>query len=416
MVNKALEEIVKYFLQHGTEMNLVNHSKQTALHCAAGYGQESVIDILPNNNANAALKDDEEQLPLHCSSGNGNIAIVKKLLEVEVVKAQVEDQDIYGQTALHTAARRGHDKTVSILLRYMRRDGICTSNFRGQMARRLAAGCGSEEVVRLLRLLLRQIRECSDSLIPFFGACCAEKLSTLNGCVAVTSLEDDFEKVPLEKHSRIATIAWPGEQLLYLQETHGSIREHVRLQGDTVWNGGGTVIGQAKLCSPIAATAWQQNEGHRLPSTENGSISILHGWADKQKWQLGAKIEDAASGSVLSVVDFEHLGHRGIRLYYEQQSIISIIRKACWDNVQNASRAENGAPGYYLGGGKFPKQPGAYMSAVCWKRQVLEIRLYLSTESGIREHRYSGGWVQWHITEDVKGSAGPVSAFRWGSD
>ncbi|TGO28133.1 hypothetical protein BPAE_0032g00760 [Botrytis paeoniae] len=146
----GLYKTVEIFLKYGADIDLVDYSNQTALHCASGGGQHALVDLLLRNNANVLLKDYEEQTPLHCASGYGDLTTFERLIKVEELKAQVAAQDIYGQTALHNAARRGHTEIVRILLQHMDLTAVLSSNNRKQTALHLAAGCGSVEVINLL--------------------------------------------------------------------------------------------------------------------------------------------------------------------------------------------------------------------------------------------------------------------------
>ncbi len=138
------------FLDHGADVNLLDHSKQTALHCAAGYGHEGVVDLLLERSADVTKKNEEEQTPLHCASGNGNLSIVVKLLVADISKKSTVAKDIYEQTALHLAAKRGYEEVVETLISQMEWHDVTLRDGNNRMALHLAAGFGSEEVVEML--------------------------------------------------------------------------------------------------------------------------------------------------------------------------------------------------------------------------------------------------------------------------
>ncbi len=80
--------------------------------------------LLLNRSAEPALADEEEQSPLHIASGNGQLSIVKRLLRAYDSGTNKAALDIYGQTALHLAARRGHESVVCTLIAELGRDSI----------------------------------------------------------------------------------------------------------------------------------------------------------------------------------------------------------------------------------------------------------------------------------------------------
>ncbi|KAL6693876.1 hypothetical protein J3F84DRAFT_74083 [Trichoderma pleuroticola] len=221
-------------------------------------------------------------------------------------------------------------------------------------------------------------------------------------------------------------------------------------------------MSRAKRCSPIAATAWQESAGHRQPrvhvyfiNEENllreriwdpmlhwtdgtlnalnidvspssqlsatswgdgnimlcyqGNDDVIHvldGWAHDAVWKIGATIEEADSDSPLAVTNFEHLGFRAARLYFK---LNGIIREACWDEVRDDVRAP---PRYYLGECHKESSDKASISALAWKSESLEMRLYLSSGNILHDTRYSGGWLDFNISGHGDGH---ITAVRWAS-
>lgn len=143
---RGYSAIVGRLLDSQVDVNLRDHSSQTALHCAAGNQRELVVDILLRQEATVTLKDAEERTPMHHAAGSGNINIVRKLLDKS--KPQFDIRDNNGQTALHFAAKRGHDDVVQGLLEAGADPRLEDS--RKGAALHFAAGYGSEDVVKTL--------------------------------------------------------------------------------------------------------------------------------------------------------------------------------------------------------------------------------------------------------------------------
>ncbi|KAI1497420.1 hypothetical protein F5X99DRAFT_396847 [Biscogniauxia marginata] len=260
--------------------------------------------------------------------------------------------------------------------------------------------------------------------------------------------EKALDEIPIEEHTSIAAIDWSSEQRLYIQGTDGGIRQLTRRQHDSFWEGGRTQdkIGIGKLCSPVAATAWQQTSGYGQPAIrvyfldkdnyiqerawdpvsgwndgrlnsyrikaapsselavtswgsgniilcyqdDDSTIRILNGWALRSQWKRGTTLEHAALFSPLAVVNFEHLGRRGLSLLckFKDES----FKELCWDKVED-ERRENSD--YYIGGCEMQAAPEVSTSAIAVKQVDQGIFIYSSTAKGIHENRYRGGWLGW---------------------
>lgn len=139
--------IVEYLLYCNAEVIYIqDHSNQTALHCAAGNQQETIVDILLRRGATVTVYDIQRRTALHYAAGTGNANIVSNILHQRGVQFNVKDQD--GQTPLHFAAKRGHKEVVKSLLKCA---DPTIKDKKGQTALHLAAGYGSKEVVEMLR-------------------------------------------------------------------------------------------------------------------------------------------------------------------------------------------------------------------------------------------------------------------------
>lgn len=142
--------VVQQFLVRGADVNQLDHSSQTALHCAAAYGHADITKLLLEHGATIDIKDEEEQLPLHCASVQGQLKVVEMLLEHDITGATLLSEDYYGQIPLHCAAKRGFTDVVRFLIGKMKNNAVMETDARQRTALHLAAGYGSEAVVRLL--------------------------------------------------------------------------------------------------------------------------------------------------------------------------------------------------------------------------------------------------------------------------
>ncbi|KAL7926017.1 hypothetical protein ACQKWADRAFT_171945 [Trichoderma austrokoningii] len=146
--------IVDYLLSRGANVNLQDHSGQTALHCAAGYGHEDIVDTLLQHSANISLRDSEGRTALHYAAGCGKSEIVKNLLSGSEGEASIAIRDEDGQTALHFAAKRGHTQEAEMLLDALtsttKKIHSSIDDKKGRMAIHFAAGFGSHKLVNTL--------------------------------------------------------------------------------------------------------------------------------------------------------------------------------------------------------------------------------------------------------------------------
>jgi Protein kinase domain/Ankyrin repeats (3 copies)/Ankyrin repeats (many copies) len=138
-------EIVQKLLAYGVDVNQLDYSGQTALHCAAGYGYEELVTLLLENGADVQQMDNEEQTALYCAAGGGNLQVVEILLRNG---ADIQAIDAEGRTALQLAASRGHTDVVRTLLN--RGADAEAMDSKGRTALHFAAGHGSEKVVEML--------------------------------------------------------------------------------------------------------------------------------------------------------------------------------------------------------------------------------------------------------------------------
>lgn len=158
----------------------------------------------------------------------------------------------------------------------------------------------------------------------------------------------------------------------------------------------------------LAATSWGDGNIMLCYQSSDNTIRILNEWARERVWRVGTIITAADPDSPLCVTNFEHRGFRAARLYYK---LDGFIREACWDKVQDDIRATTD---YYLGGCNLPSPPNASISAIAWKSESLEMRIYIGSPNSLEETRYSGGWLHFDLSPP-KGEErdGYITAVRW---
>ncbi|ROV86723.1 hypothetical protein VMCG_10946 [Cytospora schulzeri] len=225
--------------------------------------------------------------------------------------------------------------------------------------------------------------------------------------------EETPEEFPIEEHTRIATIGWPGEQVrVYVLDEDNHIQERAwdPISG---WSDGALSAYRVKAApfSELAVTSWGDGNIILCYQDDERAIRILHGWASKSLWRRGSKLTDAAEGSPLTAISFEHLGNHAFRLYYSQEGYE--LREACWDKIEDEARADFN---HYMGGYIRPARGVASIAATATKEVEVEFYVYSSTPTGIQEWRYSGGWLPWpkHITEEAPTVY--ISTLRRGTD
>jgi ankyrin repeat protein/serine/threonine protein kinase len=108
-VNGRVDEILRYKLG------------MLALHCAAIYNDKITVEALVQKKADLIREEDDEgQVALHLAAGYGNDEVVQFLLNASErgtdPQYNINPRDIWGQTPLHLAAKNGHEKVFEALL------------------------------------------------------------------------------------------------------------------------------------------------------------------------------------------------------------------------------------------------------------------------------------------------------------
>lgn len=109
-------ECINLLLQHGANILAKDNSGQTALHLAAHYGREAILNLLLNTlpkKSSVDIKDNNGKTPLHSAAFVSMPGVAQKLIEKG---ADINASNEHGYTPLHFAAREGHLEVVKLLL------------------------------------------------------------------------------------------------------------------------------------------------------------------------------------------------------------------------------------------------------------------------------------------------------------
>jgi ankyrin repeat protein/tetratricopeptide (TPR) repeat protein len=139
------ERVVRLLLENEAEVEMEDRSRRTALHAAAGNGQEAVVQLLLEKEADVEAKDMYGRTPLHLAAEQGHKAVVRLLLGKG---ADIEAKDKDRETALEWAAGNGHEAVVLSLLESGA--DVSARDSDGLTALDWALGSGREAVVWLL--------------------------------------------------------------------------------------------------------------------------------------------------------------------------------------------------------------------------------------------------------------------------
>ena len=105
-------EVVKQFLDSGTDVNAKDETGGTPLDEAAGWGRKDIVELLISKGANVNAKfDGDGSTPLHLSAWRGHFETAELLIAAgSQVNAQMED----GDTPLDLAERKSRRDTPQV--------------------------------------------------------------------------------------------------------------------------------------------------------------------------------------------------------------------------------------------------------------------------------------------------------------
>ncbi|XP_072387018.1 uncharacterized protein [Diabrotica undecimpunctata] len=105
--------IVEYFLENGTDVNIVNRYEQTLLHKAAAHCKKDMVEMLLKRNANVHAIDMSGHTPLHYATTGGDVDIINLLIENT---AKINVENVSKQSPLDLAVVNGRVQAVRLLL------------------------------------------------------------------------------------------------------------------------------------------------------------------------------------------------------------------------------------------------------------------------------------------------------------
>ncbi|KAI1176545.1 ankyrin [Nemania sp. FL0916] len=136
-------------LRQTVDLNAIGDEGHTPMSLAAGAGQETVVKLLLEHQAEKVITntlDSWNRSPLSRAAAAGHEGIVRLLLDVATLN--IQDQD--GRTALSWAAENGHVSVVKLMLDYQGINIEVKDNW-GKTALDLANGRGHTAVVGMLQ-------------------------------------------------------------------------------------------------------------------------------------------------------------------------------------------------------------------------------------------------------------------------
>jgi len=113
-VEEANENLVKFLVDQGSEINAQNIYGQTALFAAAARGFDRIVRFLLMNGSNSGIATMEGVTAAHIAAAGGHLDV---LLTLATHGAWLNAQDEEGDTPLHYCIREGHEKVVEFLVR-----------------------------------------------------------------------------------------------------------------------------------------------------------------------------------------------------------------------------------------------------------------------------------------------------------
>lgn len=126
--------VVLTLLRNGADINARGTQGQNALHIAAGNMHRlEVLDTLIAQGADLEIRDAKGRTPLMCAVESGAARAAEKLLAAGA-KADARNEQENGETALMSAARKGHGDCATVLLKY-KADVLLTDTFNRTAAK-----------------------------------------------------------------------------------------------------------------------------------------------------------------------------------------------------------------------------------------------------------------------------------------
>ena len=139
------EDVVQKLIFEGANINSLNKKKMAPLHVAASVGAENIINILLDNGARINISDENGMHPIHYAVKSGKTSVMRAILSCGASLTEVDDRH---NNVLHHACESGNDDMVLYLLRQM--NITDNKNIYGDSALHLAARFCSPKAINAL--------------------------------------------------------------------------------------------------------------------------------------------------------------------------------------------------------------------------------------------------------------------------
>jgi ankyrin repeat protein len=141
------EEVVKFSVSRGADINLRDTSNNTALHLAAKSGSVGIINILLDNGMSVNLTNSNDSTPLHIAAWFGRLEATTVLVERG---ADINKINKYGNVPLTVAAHCGKLEIFRHLTEIGADINIRNAKNHNNTALHLASASGSVDIIKLL--------------------------------------------------------------------------------------------------------------------------------------------------------------------------------------------------------------------------------------------------------------------------
>ncbi|XP_038046088.1 serine/threonine-protein kinase TNNI3K-like isoform X2 [Patiria miniata] len=151
------DQVVKCLINHNADINMSSGVGVRPLHLACTKGFLTVAKLLitgrKNNKADVNIHDNEKNTPLHYCARTGHISTLKHLLDPAYGVKGLDD-NIYGDTALHTACYHGRLNVAKELVLRLGQECLAMENIFSETP--LHSACTYGKNLDLVRFLLEQ--------------------------------------------------------------------------------------------------------------------------------------------------------------------------------------------------------------------------------------------------------------------